>query len=148
MNNAPIPGLDVDIDVHGDVAVVHARGEVDLTTSSILAEGIEAALAKTPSGIVVDLAGVSFLASVGMSVLITARRTAGSAAALVVVADGPSTRRPMELVGLDASIPLYTDVEAALASLSKTSPPSSQHSGDVVAMPRIAAEDEQAEEIA
>ena len=118
MNETKPPGLAVDVELRESIAVVSANGEVDLATASQLSDGIEQAMSKSPSAVVVDLSEVSFLASVGMSVLITARRKASNGAQLLVVADGPYTRRPMELVGLDTSIPLFTDVAAAIASIS------------------------------
>jgi anti-sigma B factor antagonist len=36
---------------------------------------------------------------------------------LVVVASGPTTGRPMHLVGLDAAIPIFTDIDSALESV-------------------------------
>ncbi|MGA9872215.1 MAG: STAS domain-containing protein [Rhodococcus sp. (in: high G+C Gram-positive bacteria)] len=109
--------LRVEIDSLAGVAVVKAHGEVDLTTAPDLAEAIDKAMASAPTILVVDLSGVGFLASVGMSALIKARREMGSATTMALVADGPATRRPMELVGLDAAIPLYSDLASALASV-------------------------------
>lgn len=121
MNEINLPGLVVDVELRDSIAVVTADGEVDLATAAFLSDGIEQALSKSPSAVIVDLSSVTFLASVGMSVLITARRKVSNGAHLLVVADGPYTRRPMELVGLDATIPLYTDVASALAAVPGTS---------------------------
>lgn len=118
MNETKLPGLVVDVELRESIAVVTVNGEVDLATASALSDGIEQAMSKSPSAVIVDLSGVSFLASVGMSVLITARRKVSNGAQLLVVADGPYTRRPMELVGLDATIPLFSDIASALASAS------------------------------
>ncbi len=120
MNESKLPGLFVDVELRETTAVVTVNGEVDLATASALSDGIEQAMSKSPSAVVVDLSGVGFLASVGMSVLITARRKVSNGAQLLVVANGPYTRRPMELVGLDATIPLFTDLTSALVSASAT----------------------------
>ncbi|MDJ0396720.1 STAS domain-containing protein [Rhodococcus sp. G-MC3] len=97
--------LDVTVEHIDQVAVVIACGEVDIMTAAVLGDGIEAALSMSPAAVIVDLSEVGFLASVGMSVLISARRRARSNVAVIVVADGPHTRRPMELVGLSAATP-------------------------------------------
>lgn len=95
--------------------VLTVEGDVDLATASTLAQHLDNAISVQPSAVVVDLSGVDFLASVGMSVLIAAREKAHHVGSiLVVVADGPTTRRPMELVGLDVAIPLFTDLDSAV----------------------------------
>lgn len=107
-------GLDVTSDKHDETVVLSVKGEVDLATASDLAHHIEQAMTTSPAAVIIDLSEVSFLASVGMSVLIAARRKACCTTPLVVVAAGPATGRPMHLVGLDASIPIFTDVASAL----------------------------------
>ncbi|WP_338890140.1 STAS domain-containing protein [Rhodococcus sovatensis] len=109
--------LDTNTRIHGPAVVLTVTGEVDLATASILAKDLDTAMRSSPAAVVVDLSGVDFLASVGMSVLIATRDKAQGATTLAVVAVGPFTRRPMELVGLDAVIPIYSDLEAALASI-------------------------------
>lgn len=114
MHDKHLLGLEITSERIGDAIVLNIRGEVDLATSSELAHHIEKAVTESPVAVVVDLSAVSFLASVGMSVLVSARRRACCSTALVVVASGPATTRPMHLVGLDAAVPIYTDVRSAL----------------------------------
>lgn len=109
--------LDTTTEICGATTILTVAGEIDLATASTLARHVDTAMSNAPTAVVVDLSGVDFLASVGMSVLIAARNKAHGATTLAVVADGPFTRRPMELVGLDAAIPIYTDLESALASV-------------------------------
>ncbi|MDV6230076.1 STAS domain-containing protein [Rhodococcus cercidiphylli] len=122
MNEHELLGLDVTSEKRGDTVVLSVEGEVDLATASDLADHIERAMRTTPTAMIVDLTAVSFLASVGMSVLIAARRKACCTTPLVVVAAGPTTGRPMHLVGLDAAIPIFTDVESALESTRASEP--------------------------
>ncbi|MFI8567047.1 STAS domain-containing protein [Rhodococcus sp. NPDC078407] len=114
MYDKQLLGLEITSERNGDAVVLYVHGEVDLATSSELAHHIERALTESPVAVIVDLSGVSFLASVGMSVLVSARRKACCSTALVVVASGPATTRPMHLVGLDAAVPIYTDIDSAL----------------------------------
>ncbi|MBX5331063.1 STAS domain-containing protein [Rhodococcus fascians] len=123
MNHNDLLGLDITSERLDEAVVLKVNGEVDLATASDLAHQIERAVQTSPTAVVVDLSGVSFLASVGMSILIAARRKACCSTSLVVVADGPTTGRPMHLVGLDAAIPIFTDVETALDSI-ETAPAS------------------------
>jgi anti-sigma B factor antagonist len=48
----------------------------------------------------IDLTHVDFLASAGLEVLVAARFTAAATMPVVVVANGPITRRPIEVTGI------------------------------------------------
>ena len=67
--------------------------------------------------LVIDLTDVDFLASVGLEILVTTRQAVDETTPVVVVADGPVTRRPIELTKVDEFVPLYPTLEAALAAL-------------------------------
>lgn len=71
-----------------------------------------------PVGVVVDLTEVSFLASVGMSVLIEASRRVADVSRFAVIAEGPATGRPLTMMGLGETFAIYTDLDAAVAALS------------------------------
>jgi anti-sigma B factor antagonist len=101
----------------GQVAVVSASGTVDMLTAPQLEEAISASLRKNPGALVVDLTGVEFLASAGMSVLIVAHQQAAPGAAFGVVADGPVTGRPLRLVGIADIVDVYPTLDEALAKL-------------------------------
>lgn len=77
----------------GGETVVHVVGEVDMATADTLADRIRDALAGSGgAALVVDLAGVSFLDSTGIRVLVEAHRGAGEAGVALLV------RRPREPV--------------------------------------------------
>ena len=94
--------------------VVAVWGDVDLATAPTLADAIEAAARKEPATLIVDLSRVDFLASVGMTVLITAHRNIAPSARFGVVADGPSTSRPLKKIGMDTIVDVYRTVDEAL----------------------------------
>ena len=75
------------------LAVVSVGGSVDMLTAPGLAEAIDAALAKKPKGLIVDLSKVEFLGSAGISVLMKTRDTLGESTPFCVVADGPATHQ-------------------------------------------------------
>jgi anti-anti-sigma factor len=117
---APRPGqsdINVDQTWVDRLAVISVSGCVDMLTAPSLTEAIESALAKTPSGIVVDLSNVDFLASAGISVLIAASDSIGQSRRFGVVADGATTHRPLTLLGVDEVIPLYRTLGDALSEL-------------------------------
>lgn len=99
----------------GRVVVLSVSGAVDMLTAPGLTEAINAAQSKTPSGLIVDLSMVEFLASAGMSALVTAHEEITPSARFGVVADGPATSRPMELVGIADILGLYPTLDEAMA---------------------------------
>jgi anti-sigma B factor antagonist len=67
--------------------------------------------------IVVDLAGVDFMDSSGLAVLISGlRRTNERQGALALVSPTPSVRRVLSITGLDKVFPIYDSVDQATAS--------------------------------
>jgi anti-anti-sigma factor len=94
--------------------VLAVWGDLDLATASKLSDAIEAAARKGPAALIVDLSRVDFLASVGMTVLIAAHRDIAPAARFGVVADGPSTSRPLKLIGMDTIVDVYRTLDEAL----------------------------------
>jgi anti-sigma B factor antagonist len=102
----------------GRVAVISAVGTVDVLTSPQLTEAFDAVLAEQPSAVIIDLTEVDFLASAGMSALIDANEKASGSAQFGVVAIGPTTSRPMRLVGLHEVISLYETLDDAIGGVS------------------------------
>ena len=94
--------------------VVAVSGDVDMATAPELAEAIQAAAREEPAALIVDLSRVEFLASAGMSLLITAHRDIAPSARFGVVADGPSTSRPLKMIGIDTIFALYRTLGEAL----------------------------------
>ena len=118
MSSFPTPQpdslLSVDTEtVDGAMEVIRARGAVDLLTGPELERCVDDALDKRPSAIIVDLSDVDFLASFGMSILLRANQRLTGATRLVVVADGPATSRPMEILGLTDVLTICPTLQAA-----------------------------------
>jgi len=83
------------------VVRVTAVGEVDSSSAPLLRAELESALDGGPRELVVDLDGVTFLDSAGLSVLAAAHRTASSRAVrLRVLASGRAVIRPLQITGL------------------------------------------------
>ena len=103
--------------MHDTIEIIRAHGAVDLLTGPELESSIEVALDKQPSVIVVDLTDVDFLASFGMSILLRTRERLSPTTRLVVVADGPATSRPMEILGLTDVLTVRATLQTALESV-------------------------------
>lgn len=102
---------------HDGATVLTVAGEVDLATAPALETAIEGVLGDKPAALIIDLTGVSFLASAGMAALVAAHQRAGAATSIAVVADGPATSRQLKMTALDQVFALHSTLEAALAAL-------------------------------
>ena len=108
------PGIGIDHYWIGQVAVVAVSGTVDMLTSPQLGEAISAVAEQSPMSVIVDLTKTEFLASSGLSVLIQAHTDLTPAARFAIVADGPTTSRPIKLLGLDKVLAVYPTLDDAL----------------------------------
>jgi anti-anti-sigma factor len=102
------------------VVVIAVSGALDLLTAPALVEAVTAAVTKSPTGVIVDLAKVDFLASTGMNVLVATHRDLPSPIRFAVVADSPMTSRPLKLLGLDGLLSVFPTLGAALQALTQS----------------------------
>lgn len=119
MPTDPLPpgdqfGVSVAVEQHGTAVVLHVAGELDLLTTPKLAEACEQALERRPPVLVLDLTGVTFLASVGMSAIVAAHEAAGEHTKFRVVGGTRETLRPITVTGLDNLLSVYSALDAAL----------------------------------
>ncbi|MGP4056856.1 STAS domain-containing protein [Mycobacterium sp. 4D054] len=105
-----------------DIAVVAAVGAVDMLTAPQLQAVIAAALARRPSGLIVDLTDVDFLGSAGMQVLMVTRKQVDGSVEFAVVADGPATSRPLQITGVADYVDLFSTLDVAVAHVKARSP--------------------------
>lgn len=110
-------GFRVDEIWFDSVVVIAVSGALDLLTAPVLIEAVNAAVQKSPTGVIVDLSKVGFLASTGMNVLVATQRDLAPATRFAVVADSPMTSRPIKLLGLDTVLSMFPTLPAALQSL-------------------------------
>ncbi|WP_338079677.1 STAS domain-containing protein [Antrihabitans stalactiti] len=95
------------------VTVLAVAGSLDLLTMAEFQDAVDSALDTEPVALIIDLTEVEFLASAGMSVLISASRGAAHIP-FAVVADGPATSRPIRLTALDTVFSLTATREEAV----------------------------------
>jgi anti-sigma B factor antagonist len=100
-----------------DVVVVEVSGDVDMASAPELMTAIEWAGREEPAALVVNLTGATFLSVAGMNLLLDVHREMPSHRWFRVVADGPATSRPLQLLGIDSVVALYPTLDAALADL-------------------------------
>jgi anti-sigma B factor antagonist len=99
------------------VAVLKVDGDIDLATVPALEAAIEEALIPRPTGLVIDLTAVGFLASAGLQALVATHNNVSETAQFAVVANSAATSRPIQLTGLDQVFDLYPTLDEALAAV-------------------------------
>jgi anti-anti-sigma factor len=100
----------------GEVAVVAPAGRIDANTAAGLERAVFQRLNAGEARLVVDLAGVEYMSSAGLRVLLKAASAARSkGGALVLCAMGPSVREVVDLAGLAAVFAIEDSRERALA---------------------------------
>jgi anti-anti-sigma factor len=99
------------------IAVITVSGDLDMLTGPELSEAIDVSLRASPEALIVDLSGVDFLAVAGMNLLMVTHRDIAPPVTFAVVADGPATRRPLTLTGVDAVVPVHRTLDEALNDL-------------------------------
>ncbi|MCV7103618.1 STAS domain-containing protein [Mycobacterium palustre] len=97
--------------------VLSVSGEVDMLSAPQLAEAIQTASTAAPPALIVDLSDVGFLASAGMTVLVTAQAEVTPPTKFAVVANGAATSRPIKLMGLDSVLSIYSSLDDALSGI-------------------------------
>lgn len=78
-----------------------------------------AALANQTGPVVVDMSGVSYMASVGVrTFLLNAKALHGRGGRMILAAPNPNVRTVLEALGVHTLLPIEPTVEAALAGVS------------------------------
>jgi anti-anti-sigma factor len=97
-----------------DVTLLIVDGVVDLATAPALEAAIDETFESSLRALVIDLTKVTFLASVGLRLLISASDRCGESTPFGVVASGPATSRVIQLTNLADVFALYSTVEEAV----------------------------------
>ncbi|HET9139345.1 DUF6292 family protein [Actinophytocola sp.] len=101
-----------------ETAVLSVAGEIDMLTVPLLDEWIARTMRALPRLLVIDLSEVRFIGSAGLSALVRAGQLAGEHSELRVVASNQVVLRPLAVTGLTRSIPVWSVLADALATMS------------------------------
>jgi anti-sigma B factor antagonist len=115
-DSADVPNLTTTTEWHGRSAVLVVSGDVDMVTAPRFEAALLSLVRESPESLVVDLSGVAFFASAGLTALVAAYQQAGDDTAVHVVATNTATRRPLEITALDRRIPVHASQEEALSA--------------------------------
>ena len=84
----------------GDQGVVSASGELDANSAGHLRDACDEVFAQGQAALVLDLAGITFIDSSGLSALIYAYKQAGERhATLTLRSSSPAVKRLLEMTG-------------------------------------------------
>lgn len=110
MSTAEASGrLALEYGVTDGVAVVRVAGEVDVASCGVLRDGLLRIVTDEGfGGLVVNLAGVRFIDSSGIGVLVGVwRAVRATAGGLALAAPAPQARRVLDTAGLTKILPVY-----------------------------------------
>lgn len=108
-----------------DWLLVRPEGEIDLYSAPALRGTLLAGLSGGQHKILIDLSAVTFMDSSGFAVVMTAfKRLQAEGGELRVCGPRQAVRSSLRISGLDRVLPLFADVDAALASASESADPS------------------------
>lgn len=107
--------LRIDHEVHGDVDVLSVHGDVDLYSAPGLRQRLVDLVGEDRHDVVVDLAHVPFIDSLGLGVLVGGQRLARRHGGDLRLA-GPNdlTTRVLRATGLTSAFHIHPDVASAL----------------------------------
>jgi anti-anti-sigma factor len=118
-------GLPITISDHWprpSVCLVRLAGELDSATAPPLIAFLRDTTVRNPAHLVLDLAGVRFLASAGVGVIMSALQNTDGVRGrlhLIGVTDNPAVARVLDLTGVRACLDIHDNLEQLLAHLDR-----------------------------
>ncbi len=107
---------ELDVEEHDGIHVARLDGELDLSNVVDVGDALAAAVGPDAAGLVVDMTDLRHIDSAGVRMLFDLRRRLGQRRqelALAVPAEA-RIRDVLELAAVGATVPLFTDVPAAI----------------------------------
>src|SRR3954452_3275254 len=96
--------------------VISVTGEIHVTTAPEFSQRLNDAIAAGTTNVVIDMSGVEFIDSTGLSVLLNGlRRVTRNEGNLSLVVANPTVLRLFEITRLDSTFDIQPTREAALA---------------------------------
>jgi anti-sigma B factor antagonist len=105
-------------DVDARTAVIAVEGEIHVSTAPEFSGVLAASLERGHTQLVLDLSGVMFIDSTGLSVLLNAlRRLTRAGGAMALVCSNPTVLRLFEITRLDTTFDIHAELEPAIAAV-------------------------------
>jgi anti-sigma B factor antagonist len=105
-------------DVDARTSVIAVEGEIHVSTAPEFSGILAASLESGHTRLVLDLSGVMFIDSTGLSVLLnTLRRLTRAGGAMALVCSNPTVLRLFEITKLDSTFDIHAELEPAVAAV-------------------------------
>lgn len=107
-------------DITENLRRIAISGRLDIAGTDEIATTFAALAASAKRQVIVDLSGVSFLASIGIRSLIANAKALQNRGGKMVllIGDNQSVRMTLEITGIDALIPMFSDAAEAEKAVS------------------------------
>ena len=113
--------LSITSEARGEATVVHVGGEIDVYTAPVLREHLDEHIAAGRNHLVVDLGGVTFMASTGLGVLVGRLKLVRAAnGSMRLVCSSDRILSVFSITGLDKVFQMFPSVDDALAATAST----------------------------
>lgn len=118
MSELPADLVRIETELTAGVAQAVFTGPVDVASQRHISTEVGALLDRRPVALVLDLRRVSFLASIGIAILVNTQHAARRlGVAFAVVADNRAVLRPLIAAQVDHVLAVHPTVEQALAAV-------------------------------
>jgi anti-sigma B factor antagonist len=105
----------------GGMQVVNVSGEIHVSTAPSFREQLTEVIENGGTALVLDLSGVEFIDSTGLSVLLNGLRLVSQRhGRLALVCTNPTVMRIFQITSLDATFDIFEDRAAAVAHVTQT----------------------------
>lgn len=107
----------------GGAHVIRVRGEIHVSTAPEFTQRLTAAIESGKTAIVLDMSGVEFIDSTGLSVLLNGLRLVTQMhGRMAIVCTNPTVLRLFQITSLDETFDIFEDREAAIAHVLQEGP--------------------------
>jgi anti-anti-sigma factor len=112
-------GVEIEQRDDDDVVVARLSGELDISVAERTGKKIAEAVPSSARGLVVDMSGLEFMDSSGVSMLFSLARQVGShrQQLRVVAPPGRPVSRVLQIVEFERAAPIDADVDSAVAEI-------------------------------
>jgi anti-sigma B factor antagonist len=110
-------------ELEGGIRVFTVRGELDMNTAPELEESLQEAINSEDAQVILDLTECEFIDSTGIALIVRSWQRldraggGGGQGQLVICSVNAQVMRLLKITGVESSIPVYEEYDAALAEL-------------------------------
>jgi anti-sigma B factor antagonist len=120
---SPVPFAVESEELEDGIRIFTVRGELDMNTTPELERKLDDALADSSASILLDLCACEFIDSTGIALIVRAWQRLDRGASgdgrgrLVLCSNNHQVRRLLKITGVESSISMHEQADAALAEL-------------------------------